>query len=132
MANSNVTQTLGGVQAAADLSALQYHLVKLSAKDAVNLAILAVDSALMGVLQNKPKSGEFATVAYGGISKVVAGAAITVNTPLTTSTSGRAITVTSLASGQEMVFGRALTAAGADGDVIEAVIFHPVRWTGAA
>lgn len=132
MADSNVTATVGGVQAAADLSTFQYHLVRYSAANAVNLAVLAVTSNLLGVLQNKPKSGEFATVAYGGISKVVAGAAITAGDLLTTSTSGRAIVVTSLASGQEMVFGRALTAAGADGDVIPALIFPPVRWTGAA
>lgn len=132
MAESNLLFTISGLEAAADLSAKQYHLVRLSAANKVNQASQAVNSGLLGVLQNKPKSGEFATVADDGLSKVVAGAAITAGDLLTTNSSGRAIVVTSLASGQEMVFGRALDTAGTDGDVITARLFPPIRWTGAA
>jgi hypothetical protein len=79
------------------------------------------------VLQNKPKSGEPATVFDGGISKVVAGGAITAGDIITTNGSGRAAVVT---SGQ-MAGGRALTAAGADGEFIDAKLFPPIKWFGA-
>lgn len=128
MAQFGRQETLTGVEAAADLSGKQYHFVRYSAANKVDQASLATDSALVGVLQNKPKAGEFATVAYAGLSKVVAGAAITAGDIITTNSSGRAATV---ASGQ-MAAGRALEAAGADGDIITALLFPPVRWSGAA
>lgn len=127
MAEFGRQETLTGVQAAADLSGKQYHFVRLSAANQVNQASEAANSGLVGVLQNKPRSGEFATVAYAGLSKVVAGDAITVGDIITTNSSGRAVTV---ASGQ-MAAGRALEAAGANGDVITALLFPPVRWAGA-
>ncbi|HEV8642067.1 MAG TPA: capsid cement protein [Methylomirabilota bacterium] len=113
--------------AAADLSASQYTLVRLSAARACNVASLATDSALVGVLQNKPKSGENATVGYLGKTKVVAGAAITVGAILSTDSSGHAITVVSGA----VAFGRALEAAGAADQIITAIMYAPTRWAGA-
>jgi hypothetical protein len=115
--------------AAADLSRKQYHFVRLSGADTkINQASEAAHSSLVGVLQNKPQTEEFANVAYAGLSKVVAGGAIPVNAIITTNGSGRAVQV---ASGQ-MAAGRALDAAGGDGEVITALIWHPVRWGGAA
>lgn len=128
MAEFGDLETIAGLAAAADLSGKQYHLVRLSAAWTVNQASEAANSALLGVLQNKPKSGEAATVADGGTSKVVAGAAITAGAVLSTNGSGRAIAVVSGA----VAFGQALTAAGADGDVISARLMKPVRWAGAA
>lgn len=114
--------------AAADLSAKRYHIMRLSAAQTVNQASLATDSGICGVLQNEPQSGETATIAYEGITKVVAGGSVTVNAFITSNSSGRA---TAVGSGG-MAIGRALQAAGNDGEVITAVIFHPVRWSGAA
>jgi len=114
--------------AAADLSGLQYHIVRLSAAKNMNVASDATNSALIGVLQTVPQANEWGTVADGGISKVVAGGAITVGDILTCNGSGRAATV---ASGQ-VAFGRALEAATANGDVITARLMTPVRWSGAA
>lgn len=128
MAEFGPLETITGLSAAADLTGKQYHLVRLSAAWTVNQASEALHASLIGVLQNKPKSGEGATVADGGTSKVVAGAAITAGAYLTTDSSGRAITVVSNAT----VFGTALTAAGATGDVITARLMKPVRWAGAA
>jgi hypothetical protein len=116
------------LEADADLSDKQYHFVRYVATNKCNQASLDTDSGLIGVLQNKPKSGEFATIGYLGLGKVVAGAAITAGVILTTNSSGRAVTVTS----GDMAGGRALEAAGADGDIITALLFPPKRWAGAA
>ena len=114
--------------AAADLSAKQYIAVRLSALNSTNQASDATNSGVLGVLQNKPKSGEAATIAYAGVSKIVAGGAITVGDVITFNSSGKAATV---ASGQ-MAIGRAIEAATADTQVITALLFPPVRWAGAA
>ena len=127
MAEQQITWALT-LEAAADWSAKQYHLVRQSAANICNQASDAGNSALAGVLLNKPNAaGRFASVGVQGISKVVAGAVITQGAILSTNGSGRAITVVSGA----VAFGRALTAAGADGDIISAAIFPPVRWAGA-
>lgn len=118
------------LEAAADLSAIQYHFVRLSAANKTNLASQAANSATLGVLLNKPKSGEFASIGYFGEGKITAGAAITAGDVLTTNGSGRAAVVTS--GSLQMACARALETAGADGDIIKAVFFPPVRWVGAA
>lgn len=124
MGESLRTMTL---EAAADLSAIQYHFVRLSAANKTNLASEAAHSSLMGALINKPKSGEFATIGYGGEGKITAGGALTAGDILTTNGSGRAAVVT---SGQ-MAAGRCLETAGADGDIVRVLFFPPVKWFGA-
>lgn len=120
-------ETYVGLSAVADLSAKQYHIVRLSGLNQVNQASLGTDSAIAGVLQTKPTSGQAAVVAYAGETKLVAGGTITANDILTSDSSGRAVTV---ASGQIAV-ARARTA-GAAGDEMSAWLFPPVRWAGAA
>lgn len=120
--------TLPGYTAAADLSGKQYHAVRGSAINTTNQASDATNSGVLGVLQNKPKSSENATIAFLGLSKFVVGGAITANDILTTNSSGRAAVVT---SGQ-MAMGRAIETATTDGEEITALLFPPVRWTGAA
>jgi hypothetical protein len=115
------------LKADADLSAKQYHIVRQSAAKSCNLASLATDVTVAGVLQNKPQSGEHASVCDLGISKVVAGAVITQGKHVTCDTSGRAITVTS----GDMAVGRALEAAGAAGDIIGVRLYPPFKWSGA-
>lgn len=128
MAEFGNQQLLPASKAAADLTAQQYHVVRLSAANATNLASLATTSAISGVLQNKPKTNEACSVAFSGASKITAGGALTANDIITTNSSGRAAVV---ASGQ-MAIGRVLEAAAADGDIVSAVLFPPVRWAGAA
>lgn len=55
--------------AGADLSAAQYHVVKLDSAGAVVLAALG-DAEVLGVLQNNPIATVAATVAISGISKI--------------------------------------------------------------
>ena len=122
--SDKATNTLN---AAADLSALQYHIMRVSAVNACNVSSQATDSDMCGVLQNKPQSGEGASIQYSGRGRVVAGGVITAGDHLSCNGSGRAATVT---SGQ-MAFGQALETSGADGDNIDIIQYYPVRWAGA-
>jgi len=110
------------------LSATKYIFVQATGAYRANMAANPTSTAVLGVMQNNPDVDEAMTIAVAGLSKVVAGAAITVNQLITCDTSGRAAAVTS----GDMACGRALEASGADGDVITAMLFHPVRWSGAA
>lgn len=80
--------------AAADLSTKQFYAVKITASRAVNLASTGGE-AIYGILQNNPISGLAADVGMLGITKAVAGAAVTAGDYLMTDTSGRVITATS-------------------------------------
>ena len=110
------------------LSTTRYIFVQANGARTAMQAINPTSTALLGVMQNNPKVGEAMSIACFGPSKVVAGGALSVNAFITTNTSGRAAAVTS----GDMVAGRVLEAAGADGDVVSAMLFHPVRWSGAA
>ena len=115
-------------KAAADLSGVQYHIVRFSGADTVNIASQDTSSEMCGVLQNKPSAADqHAAVGFLGESKVVAGAAVSANAFITTNGSGRAVAATS----GDMVCGRALEAASADGEVIRCLLNPPFRWSGA-
>lgn len=105
-------------KAAADLSAKQYYFVEVTAAQTVNACGATTDLAI-GVLQNDPdEAGKPATVAIGGTTKVVAGAAITAGAKVAPTAAGKAQTA---ATGQ-FPRGVALDAADADGDVIEILL----------
>lgn len=95
--------------AGADLSAVQYRAVRLSGVSpmSVNVASLNTAKFFIGVLDNKPKSGEAAAVIQFGNSKGVAGATITAPSWLTHDSSGQFIAATS----GTMVCGYALESA---------------------
>lgn len=71
---------------------------------AVGGTIAATGTTAIGLLLNKPKNGEDASVGYSGHMKGVAGAAITAGARLMVTTSGYLIT----AAGAVMPCGRAL------------------------
>lgn len=81
---------------------------------AVGGTISAGGNASLGLLQNKPKNGEDAQVAYFGHMKGVAGAAISAGARLISTTSGYLIT----AVGAVIPCGKAITAA-ASGATVE-------------
>lgn len=120
--------TVSGFKAAADLSGKQYTFVRMSAAGTVNLAsevaVSAANKVAFGVLQNKPKTNEAATVAVLGETKVLAGAAAAVDKLITYNSSGKAVEA---ASG-DMVCGRFLEAANNDGDFVSAFLHQPIRW----
>lgn len=72
----------------------QYKLVKLVSKDTVGLMVNTdAVGLLVGVVQNKPqKTGAAVTVAYEGITNVVAGAACSLGDRLSADSTGRAVT----------------------------------------
>jgi hypothetical protein len=110
------------------LGATKYIFVQATGARTAMQAINPTSTALLGVMQNNPGLGEAMSIAYAGPSKVVAGGVLSVNALITSNASGRAAAVTS----GDLVAGRVLEAAGADGDVVSALLFHPVRWSGAA
>lgn len=119
------------MKAAADLRTVQYHIMRLTAAEEVNIAsnaAAAFASGAIGVLQNKPNTNEHATVAVYGVSKVVTGAAVTAGNMLTTNGSGRAINA--VTGSQQLVIGRALTATSADGEVARVLLFPVQRLVG--
>jgi len=116
------------LEAAADLSPFQYCGVRLSAANKMNVASDIGATSFIGVLQSKPKSGEFGTVAFLGKTKMVAGGALaTVGVPITINSSGRAAAV---ASGG-VTIGRLLEAAAADGDIVSVLLQPSFRQGGA-
>jgi len=71
--SGGITITL---EAGADLSALQFNFVKLDANGKAVVCVAdAVGTIPIGVLQNKPTSGQAATVLVVGLTKIEAGVA---------------------------------------------------------
>ena len=96
-------------RAAADLRTKQYYMLRNTASGLVNTSSHAAGAAttLIGVLQNKPNSGQAANVGMFGESKVVAAGTVAVNVWLTTDDSGKA---TAAVSGDNVI-GYAMEAA---------------------
>ena len=81
--------------------------------------------AVYGILQNSPASGQAADVGIMGISKVVAGAAITAGANLMCDTAGRAVAQTST----NIIAAVALEAATAAGQIITVAIIPAMNQT---
>lgn len=99
------------VAAGADLSTQQYKCVTVSG------TIASTPGNSIGVLINKPKSGEAARVAFQGHMKAIVGAAVTAADELVVTTSGYLITNATSTSG---IVGKALKSA-ASGALVEFV-----------
>lgn len=101
--------------AGADLSTTgRYYIVKLDTSGNIVLATAAT-GAIVGVLQNKPASGEAALYRFGGTTKVICGGTVAIGDWVTTDSAGKAITTTTEG---DCCVGRALKA-GVTGDLIE-------------
>jgi hypothetical protein len=127
--------------AGADLSTKQFTFVKLDGNAITGtpsaISAAAATDYVIGVLQNQPKVvatgivsgatsynyGE-AEVTLSGITKVVAGANnIGIGNRLSVDSSGRAVPVTAInASATKYIFGTALAASSATGDIITMVV----------
>ena len=105
---------LPGLSSSGDLTAKQYHFVKHNGQGQV-AACDTLGEMSLGVLQDGPSAADrSASVGYGtSITKCVASAAIARGALVTTSATGRAVTV---AAGQR-ILGQALTPAGANGEI---------------
>jgi hypothetical protein len=118
------------LKAAADLRTNQYNFVKLDANGNVVLASAAGEKVL-GVLQNKPNTGETAVVRVIGVSKVVASAAIAAGDYIATTAAGLGKTASRLAQATgnaSNVIGMALRAAGGANVIIAVDIQRTGIW----
>ena len=75
MAYETIGIDIGTFSASADLSSSQYYFVKMSGDNTVTVCAAVTDKPI-GVLQNKPASGEQAIVRVFGVSKVSADATL--------------------------------------------------------
>ena len=117
MAFEGNLRTIPGVVASADLSAHQFKFVNISATGAA--LITTAGGIVDGVLQDKPSAlNRAASVAYSGVSKVMAGAAVTQGARVMSNATGKAITATATNN----ISGTALEAASADGNIIAVLL----------
>lgn len=114
------SQVVLSIPAGANLSAAQYTFVKISGTGVV--AVAAATDTPIGVLLNDPASGETAEVAISGVVKLKASAAITAGAAVGTTSTGTAVTVVAGTDTTKYLLGRAITAAGAAGDIITVAI----------
>lgn len=106
------------LEAAGDLSAKQYHFVKVTAANTAGAATATTDKCI-GVLQNKPSAaGRAATVQTSGVTKMIAQAGITAGAVVGTHTDGKAITAT----GTVQALGIALTSCANQGEVVSVLL----------
>lgn len=113
--------TVPGLVAGADLRTHQYKFVKLNADNQVILPTAATDVPI-GVLQDKPNTGEAATVCAIGITKVQADAALTAGTLIGTSADGQADAKVPGTDTTQYTAGQVIVGAGAAAELAVAVI----------
>lgn len=114
------SQVVLSIPAGADLSAKQYTFVKLSGTTVISAA--AATDLPIGVLLNDPASGETAAVAVSGVVKLKASAAISVGALVGTTSTGLGVSLTAGTDTTKYILGRAITAAGASGDIITVAV----------
>lgn len=122
--NQDVTMTAGE-----DLSAKQFHFVKVSADHTV-VACTALTDIPFGVLQNDPVSGEGATVRIGGVSKISSDEAIAVGSLLGTSADGQAVVADPDGASEAYYVAQAISASTGAGGIVSAKVFAPVITSG--
>ena len=107
-------------EAAADLSAKQFRAVKMATGGKVDIFAGATDVPI-GILQNKPTSGQTAEVMVFGVSKVDSDAALAVGDILAGQTDGQL----EVADSGDYIVGQCVFASGAAGDLASALITVP-------
>ena len=126
-----MSQALGALdvsfKAGADLSEKQYHLVKMSDSQTVNVPTAdASTDVVIGVLQNKPESGEAAVVRVLGTSKVIVDASLTtVGSLVGVGTPAGYATIAD--ANKDIVIGVLLETASAAGDIVEILLTGPSK-----
>jgi hypothetical protein len=114
-------------EAGADLSASQFRFVEQGTDAKVTLCNAATDVPC-GVLQDKPSaSGQACSVAFGGFTKLVAGAVIDEGDQLGTDTQGRAVPLTIGTDTTKYVAAIARMPASAAGVIFTAQLVTPHR-----
>ncbi len=120
MATGGEYNTIPGLVAGADLSAAQFKVVKAASTGGAVVVGSAATDKCLGVLQNNPKNGEAAEVAFLGVCKALAEASVTYGARVTSSSTGR-VKVTTTAN--DTVIGHSLgTASTSAGDLIPVLL----------
>jgi len=104
------------MKTATDLSSSQYYWVQVSDDFTCAIATAAV-ADLLGLLQNKPESGQAAQVRRVGISKAILGETVTAGQLLTSDANGKSVVAT---SGQR--YGAIALEGGDDGDIVSVLM----------
>ena len=112
MAYEGAQLKLGNLTAAADLSAKQFHFVKLASATTVNVCT-AITDVPVGVLLNTPTSGQAAEVCIFGITKVVADGTLAAGNIIGTSSDSQADAITRGSDTTVTVMGQAIEAGSA-------------------
>lgn len=122
----------GGLKANGDLSAKQYHFVKITGALEVGSAT-ADGEFCIGVLQNKPvAAGDAASVEMGGVTKVVVSEGITAGMFVGAANDGRAKVVEHTSTGADTadwVLGQALETATQANQLIAVRLLNGYRVT---
>jgi len=109
------------LEAAADLSSSQYLFVKTDANGKVNVCTAITDRPI-GVLQNKPTSGQAAAVMVVGCTKIVTDAALDEHNIIGPAADSKANKKIPGTDNNEYMSGTMLTATGGAGEIGTAVI----------
>jgi len=109
------------LEAAADLSAKQFHFVKLDSNGKAALCAAATDVPC-GVLQNKPSAGQAATIVVMGETKISSDAALNEGDLIGTSSDGQADAKLPGTDTTEYVVGQMKTATGGAGVIGTALV----------
>lgn len=112
---------LTGVTASADLSGKQFYFVKLSGTNTVDVCSNVADVPV-GVLQNKPTSGQEAEVVCIGVTKVSGDADLASGNLIGTSADGQAAAYSSAAAQTKYCVGQVIQDNGAAGGLATVVI----------
>jgi hypothetical protein len=112
---------LGTQLANADLRTSQFLAVKPINNSGTTEVALNTTSGgkILGVLQNKPNTGEPADVMIVGITKMVTGAAVTAGLPVMSDGAGKAIAAATTGS---TIIGYALRSSGGAGEIIDVLV----------
>ena len=104
------------LEAGADLSAKQYYFVKLDSAGKAIVCAGTTDKPI-GVLQNKPTSGQTAEITVLGVSKVSTDAALAIDDLIGTSADGQAAAYVNGTDTTKYIVGRALVTSGGAGEI---------------
>lgn len=104
--------------AGADLSAKQFFAAVQTGSNTVGLQTSA-GGPIAGIIQNKPVSGQAASLRFEGVTKAAAGASVAAGAEVMVDATGRLITATST----NQVVGRAVESAGGAGVIFSVRLF---------
>lgn len=121
MANFGPEPVKYSFEAGADLSAKQFYFVKMSANNTVTVCAGVTDVPI-GVLQNKPTSGQTAEVTVCGITKVSGDADLAYGNLIGTSADGQAAAYAAGTDTTKYVVGQVIDDNGAAGGLVTAAI----------